>query len=106
MIRPHKNINAHKYPFRNRVTKSFLSADWVCKDDQCQVINIKVHYLEVYINSIVPNQGKTGKVTFRIQKNIQNGRAITRISANDKHQTICPVQLHTIFFSEPKDWVK
>lgn len=31
MIRPRTNINAHKYPFRNRVTKSFLPADWVCK---------------------------------------------------------------------------
>ena len=67
------------------------------KNDQCRVINIKVHYLEVYINSIVPNQGKKGKVTFRIQKNIQNGRAVTTISANNKHQTIRPVQLHTIF---------
>ena len=73
-------FDEHKYPSGKRVVKAFIPSDW------------KFHYSK----GPVINHGKSKgfstklKITFRIQKNRQNGQSITLVADND-HVNICPV---------------
>jgi hypothetical protein len=73
----------HEYASRNKVVKAFIASDWMFYDQQGHLVVI--HSLDGLAN---PPQKM--KLTFRIQKNRQNGQSITFV-VNDKHQHICPV---------------
>jgi hypothetical protein len=80
-------IDAYKYASGNKATKAFVSSDWKFYDyNGCLMM---VHSLNGFAD--LP---KKMKLTFRIQKNCQNGQSIT-FAANDKHPHICPV--HTVY---------
>jgi hypothetical protein len=79
-------VDMHEYPSGNWVVKAFLPTDWVFKNDKGRLI--KIHSLEIDINTPAP---KEVKITFRIQKNCQNGQKIT-ITADHDHPTIFPVR--------------
>ncbi len=76
-------IDVHEYASGNKATKAFVPSDWKFYNDNGHLM--MVHSL----NSLV-DPPKKMKLTFRIQKNCQNGQSIT-FAANDKHPHICPV---------------
>jgi hypothetical protein len=76
-------IDAYEYASGNKATKAFVSSDWKFYEDNGCLMT--VHSL----NGLADPPKKT-KLTFRIQKNRQNGQSIT-FAANDKHSHICPV---------------
>jgi len=73
-----------EYPSGNLVVKAFLHTDWIFKNEKGHLI--KIHALDG--NTVAPSKVK---ITFQIQKNHQNGQAIT-IAADNDYPTICPVQ--------------
>jgi hypothetical protein len=75
-------VNYHEYPSGKRVIKAFLSTDWVFRDKNNRTIKPGQH--------IDPASVKRLIITFRIQKNRQNGQKIT-VVADSKHPKICPV---------------
>jgi hypothetical protein len=76
-------IDAYEYASGNKATKAFVSSDWkFYNDNGCLMM---VHSLNSLADLL-----KKMKLTFRIQKNCQNGQSIT-FAANDKHLHICPV---------------
>lgn len=77
-------VDMHEYPSGNSVVKAFLPTDWIFKNEKGRLI--KIHALDV--NTVAPSEVK---ITFRIQKNRQNGQAIT-ITADNDYPTICPVR--------------
>jgi hypothetical protein len=77
-------IDVHEYASGNKATKAFVPSDWKFYDDnRCLMM---VHSLDGLVDP-----PKKMKLTFRIQKNCQNGQSIT-FAANDKHPHICPVR--------------
>lgn len=76
-------IDIYEYPSGKQVVKAFIRTDWVFHDERGRII--KVHD-EAMLDSL----GKC-RVTFRIQKNRQNGQKIT-FTFDSKHPSICPVR--------------
>jgi hypothetical protein len=77
-------IDAYEYASGNKATKAFVSSDWKFYDDNgCLML---VHSLDG-----LGDPPKKMKLTFRIQKNRQNGQSIP-FAANDKHPHICLVR--------------
>jgi hypothetical protein len=78
-------VDEHLYPSGKRVVKAFLPTDWEFYDDTGAIIGI--HSL----NSEPQDFPKKLRVTFRIQKNRQNGQKLTLVT-DDGHPDICPVR--------------
>ncbi len=77
-------VDKFEYASGNKVVKAFVSSDWKFYDENGRLMTI--HSLD---DSADPP--KKLKITFRIQKNCQNGQLITFV-ADDKHPQICPVR--------------
>jgi hypothetical protein len=77
-------IDVHEYPSGKRVTKAFLPMDWIFYDKNNRIIR-------KHPSGGVITLQKKMKVTFRIQKNRQNGQLIT-IVLDDDHPDLCPVR--------------
>ena len=77
-------VDMHEYPSGNSVVKAFLPTDWIFKNEKGCLV--KIQGLDG--NTVAPSKVK---ITFWIQKNRQNGQAIT-IAADNDHPTICPVR--------------
>jgi hypothetical protein len=77
-------IDVHKYPSGKWVTKAFLPTDWIFYDKNNRIIRKHPSGGAITIQ-------KKMKVTFRIQKNGQNGQSITIVS-DDNHPNLCPVR--------------
>jgi hypothetical protein len=81
-------IDAYEYASGNKVTKAFVSSDW-------KFYNEKGCLMTAFDG--LSDLPKKMKLTFRIQKNHQNGQSITFVSDN-KHPQICPVRAaHRIY---------
>ncbi len=78
-------LDKHEYPSGKRVIKAFVPTDWRFYDSSGALICI--HSL----NSDPQVLPKKLKLTFRIQKNRQNGQFITLV-ADDAYPDICPVR--------------
>ncbi len=78
-------FDEHVYPSVKCVIKAFIPTNWRFYDSSGTLINFHT------LNSDLRKVPKKLKVTFRIQKNRQNGQSITLV-ANDAHPHICPVQ--------------
>ena len=78
-------FDEHEYPSGKRVIKAFIPTDWKFYDSSGAII--RIHTLKGDLQEFP----KKVKVTFRIQKNRQNGQSITLV-ADDDHPDICPVQ--------------
>ena len=78
-------FDEHEYPSGKRVIKAFISTDWKFYDSSDSLI--RIHTLKSDLREFP----RKLKVTFRIQKNRQNGQSITLV-ADDAHPDICPVQ--------------
>jgi hypothetical protein len=74
----------NEYASSNKATKAFVPSYWKFYDDNRRLM--MVHSLDG-----LADPPKKMKLTFRIQKNCQNGQSIT-FAANDKHPHICPVR--------------
>ncbi len=72
------NVEEHEYASGKRVVKAFVPSDWKFYNSKGRLI---IDPMEV---------PKKLKMTFRIQKNRQNGQSITLV-ADNAHQDICPV---------------
>lgn len=78
-------FDEHEYPSGKRVVKAFIPTDWKFYHSKGRVINVHSLHGE-------PKEFPTKlKITFRIQKNRQNGQSITLVADND-HVSICPVR--------------
>ncbi len=77
-------VNKHEYPSDRCATKAFVPTDWKFYDKDGVTIN--VHPLS---NDVQAFPTKL-YVTYRIQKNRQNGQSITLVSDNN-HPDICLV---------------
>jgi hypothetical protein len=75
-------IDVHKYPSGKWVTKAFLPTDWIFYDKNNRII--RKHPPGGVITLL-----KKMKVTFRIQKNRQNGQPITIGLDNDHPNLPC-----------------
>ena len=73
------NVKEHEYAPGKHVIKAFVRSDWIFYNNIGRLITDPME---------VP---KKLKMTFRIQKNRQNGQTITLV-ANDAHPDICPVR--------------
>jgi hypothetical protein len=84
------NVEEHEYASGKHVVKAFIPSDWKFYNSKGWLI-------------IDPTEvPKKLKMTFRIQKNRQNGQSITLV-ADDAHQDICPVRAaHRIFLRAKK----
>ena len=79
------NIDEHEYASGKRVIKAFVPSDWKFYNSKGRLI---IDPMEVPAKL---------KMTFRIQKNRQNGQSITLV-ADDTHLDICPVRAaHRIY---------
>ena len=76
-------VDEYEYASGNKVIKAFLPSDWSFFNKKGRLITI--HSLQE--TQVTP---KKMKVTFRIQKNRENGQSITLV-ANDKNHHICLV---------------
>ncbi len=84
-------VQEHEYPSGKRVTKAFLPTDRKFYNKSGVTINIHP------LNGDVQVFPTKLRVTFRIQKNRQNGQSITLV-ADKNHPDICPVRAaHRIF---------
>ena len=77
-------IDVHEYPSGKQVIKAFTPSDWIIYDKSNAIIS------ETNIADQLTLLQKV-KVTFRIQKNRENGQSIT-LKADNKHPEICPVK--------------
>ena len=78
-------FDEHEYPSGKPVVKAFIPTDWKFYDSSDSLI--RIHTLKGDPREFP----KKLKVTFRIQKNRQNGQSITLV-ADDIHPDICLVQ--------------
>ncbi len=85
MQKTKSKVDVHNYPSGKQVIKAFLLTDWIFYDENDRIIRDHPSGKEAH-----PSPKKI-KITFRIQKNRQNGQSITLISDNN-HPDICPVQ--------------
>ena len=76
-------VDYHTYPDGKQVIKAFIGDDFVFFDQAGH----RIFELSLESMSLV----KKLQVTWRIQKNRQNGQAIT-VSSDDEHPKICPVR--------------
>ena len=77
-------IDVHEYPSGKRVIKAFTPLDFIIYDKNNAIID------EINSTKQLTTLKKV-KVTFRIQKNRENGQSIT-LKADVKHPEICPVR--------------
>jgi hypothetical protein len=85
---------------KDKVIKAFIATDWKCYDGKGRLIT--THSLDGLYSTVCKWAGKLQEsiyeqpkkltITFRIQKNWQNGQSITFV-ADNKHPHICPVRL-------------
>jgi hypothetical protein len=75
-------IDYHVYPSGEKVIKAFIADNFAFYDKSGNLI--------VHLDNESVDIVKKVKITWWIQKNHQNGQAIT-LSADDDHSTICPV---------------
>jgi hypothetical protein len=87
-------LDMHKYPSGKRVTKSFLPTDWIFYDKNNRIIR-------KHPSGGVITLPKKMKVSFRIQKNMQNGQLIT-IVLDDNHPDLCPTRAAYKIFLQAK----
>jgi hypothetical protein len=78
-------VDEHEYPSGRRVIKAFIPTDWKFFDKDGVTIN--VHPLSEDTHTFPSKL----RVTYRIQKNRQNGQSITLV-ADNIHPDICPVR--------------
>ncbi len=78
-------VDEHEYPSGKHITKAFLPTDWKFYNKSGVTINTHPFYGDV---QVFPTKLH---VTFRIQKNRQNGQSITLV-VGKIHPDICPVQ--------------
>jgi len=78
-----KKVDRHKYPSGKKFIKAFTANNFV-------FFNKSGHTLELHDNSCL-DQAHTVKITWRIQKNRQNGQKIT-LSGEKTCLTICAVR--------------
>jgi hypothetical protein len=84
------SYDKHKYPSGKCIVKAFVSSDWKFYNSRGRLI---IDPMEI---------PKKLKMTFRIQKNRQNGQSITLV-AYDAHHDICLVRAaHCIFLRAKK----
>ena len=88
-------FDEHEYPSGKRVIKAFIPTDWKFYDSSDSLI--RIHTLKGDLQELP----KKLKVTFRIQKNRQNGQSITLV-ADDAHPDICLVKAATRIFIRSK----
>jgi hypothetical protein len=77
-------VDECKHASGSKVVKAFIASDWKFYDEQGRLV--VTHSLDG-----LADPPKKMKLTFRTQKNSQNGQSITFV-ADDKHQHICPVR--------------
>ncbi len=75
-------VDYHVYPSGTRIIKAFTTNDFVFYD--------KSGYVLKKINNSTLNTATSVQITWRIQKNCQNGQKI-KLSADTKNPAICPV---------------
>ena len=78
-------IDAYEYASDNKVIKAFIPTDWKFFNEKGRLMTAD-DLLEG--DKAMP---KKLKVTFRIQKNRENGQSIT-LAADNKNHLICPVR--------------
>jgi hypothetical protein len=78
-------VNEHEYPSGRCVTKVFVPTDWKFYNKDGVTINI--HPLSKDVQAFPTKL----QVTYRIQKNRQNGQSITLVLDNN-HPDICPIR--------------
>ena len=78
-------FDEYEYPSGRRVTKAFIPLDWKFFDARGRLISIHTQGTDLR------EYPKKLKITFRHQKNRQNGQSITLVS-DDSHPDICPVR--------------
>ena len=92
-------VDKFEYASGNKVIKAFIPTDWKFYNGKDRLIT--THSLDGLYSSVckwagklqesILEQPKKLKITFRIQKNRQNGQSISFV-ADDKHPDICPVR--------------
>ena len=92
-------VDEFEYASGNKVIKAFIPTDWKFYNGKDRLIT--THSLDGLYSSVckwagklqesILEQPKKLKITFRIQKNRQNGQSISFV-ADDKHPAICPVR--------------
>jgi hypothetical protein len=87
-------IDMHKYPSGKWVTMAFLPMGWIFYDKDNRTIR-------KHPSGGVIALPKKMKVTFRIQKNRQNGQLITIVS-DDNDPNLCPVRAAYKIFLQAK----
>ena len=88
-------VDEHEYPSGRRVIKAFIATDWKFFDKDGKTIN--VHPLGEDVHTFPSKL----RVTYRIQKNRQNGQSITLV-ADNVHPDICPVRAAYRIFLQSK----
>ena len=75
-------FEVHTYPSGNKVVKAFIHEDWIFYDKKGRIIKHHSWAMMAELSKC--------KINFHIQKNRQNGQAVT-IVADDKNILICAV---------------
>jgi hypothetical protein len=78
-------FDEYEYPSGRRVIKAFTPLDWKFFDARNRLISIHAQGTDLR------EYPKKLRITFRHQKNRQNGQSITLVS-DDEHKDICPVR--------------
>jgi hypothetical protein len=102
-------VDEFEYASGNKVIKAFIPTDWKFynrKDKLITTHSLVGLYSPVCkwagkLQELILEQPKKLKITFRIQKNRQNGQSISFV-VDDKHPDICPVRLDSQI---PNPWV-
>ncbi len=76
-------VDYHVYPSRTRIIKAFTTNNFVFYDKSGHVLK--------KINNSTLDTATSVQITWRIQKNHQNGQKI-KLSADTKNPAICPVR--------------
>jgi hypothetical protein len=76
-------VDYHVYPSGSRVTKAFTANDFIFYDKSGHILK--------KIDESTLNTATSVQITWRIQKNCQNGQKI-KLSADTKNPAICPVR--------------
>jgi hypothetical protein len=76
-------VDHHTYPSGKMVIKAFIANDFIFYDEKNWVVKD--------LNKESLQQACFVKITWRIQKNCQNGQSITLAAESDRHE-ICPVR--------------
>jgi hypothetical protein len=76
-------VDYHVYPSGTRIIKAFTANDFIFYDESDHVLK--------KINDSTLDTATSVQITWRIQKNHQNGQKI-KLSADTKNPAICPIQ--------------